>query len=547
MFFNFKGFSTKKECEFITNIAIIPEPVSVNISLKKFVLTENTLIFSDHNLIKLSDYLKNLISPATGFKLEKFDYNNAPKSEKSISLFLLDKANNLGSEGYSLEITPSRIEISAKTPAGVFYGIQTLRQLLPIEIESKKITKNVEWEISCLKIEDYPRFSWRGYMLDEARHFHGKKVVKRLLDLLALFKMNRFHWHLTDDQGWRIDIKKYPRLTEIGSKRVETQVGGRLSKKRDGIPHSGYYTQEDIREIVKYAESRFIKIIPEIDLPGHSRAALASYPNLSCKGYPFGVSTHWGFHKDVICVGKDMIFEFIYDVLDELMDLFPSNIIHIGGDEVLKERWRECSDCQNRLQSEELKDERHLQSYFTNRVSRYLNSNGQNVICWNDVLDKNLTGNITCQYWFRGKKKVLDHIKNGGDVIMSNFKYTYLDHSYSFTPLKLAYKFDPIPKNLNKEDYQHVLGLEALMWGEYIPNNRRLEWQTFPRLIAFAEIGWTPKIKKNFSLFLERLSIFLKRFDLLKINYAKFHEVKGSLFKRLFKWFTLITEEKGGN
>lgn len=546
MFFNFKGFNKKKKCGFITNINIIPEPVSLHISPKKFTLTKNTLIISDQNFNKLSEYLKNLIYPATGFKLENYDLNNAPANKRSINLILLDNSNDLDFEGYTLEITPLNIKISATSPNGIFYGIQTLRQLLPIEMEEKKLIQNVKWKIPCLKIIDYPRFSWRGYMLDEARHFHGKEIVKGLIDLLALFKMNRFHWHLTDDQGWRIEIKKYPKLTNIGSKREETQVGGLLSKKRDGIPHSGYYTQEDIQEIVNYAKIRFIEVVPEIDLPGHSRALLASYPNISCKGYPFRVSTRWGYHKDVLCIGKERVFEFISDILTEIVSLFPLNIIHIGGDEVLKKRWKECPDCQNRIQSEGLQNEKQLQSYFTNRISRYLNDKNQKVICWNDVLDNSLKEDVICQYWLRGKKKVREHIKNGGDVIMSNFKYTYLDHSYSFTPLELTYKFDPIPKKLNRKDYNHILGLEALMWGEYIPNKERLEWQTFPRLIALAEIGWTPKIKKNFSAFYNRLLSLLKRLDLLGINYAKLYEVKGTFRKRLFKWFTLLTEEKGG-
>jgi len=277
-----------------------------------------------------------------------------------------------------------------------------------------------------------------------------------LLDLISSLKLNTFHWHLTDDQGWRIEIKKFPKLTEVGSKRDETQVGGRLSKKRDGVPHSGYYSQDDIKEIIEYANNRFIKIIPEIDMPGHSRAALASYPNLSCKGYPFRVSTHWGFHKDVMCVGKEEVFEFIQNVLYEIMNLFPSNIIHVGGDEVLKERWKECPDCQKKLEIEGLENENHLLTYFTNRISKFLNSIGQKVICWNDTLDEKLEEKIICQYWLRGKKKVLEHIRKGGDVIMSNFKYTYLDHSYSFTPLKLAYKFDPIPGKLEKKYHKHT-------------------------------------------------------------------------------------------
>ncbi|MFX1378749.1 MAG: beta-N-acetylhexosaminidase [Promethearchaeota archaeon] len=530
----------------ITNIAIIPEPVSLKISSGNFNLTESSLICSDQKFIDLSEYLKKFLYISTGFKLSIQNNNNIPLNENSIKLIQLNEVNKLGNEGYNLEINPSKIEISANNTAGIFYGIQTLRQLLPIEIESKKIVKEVYWKIPCLKIQDYPRFPWRGYMLDEARHFQGKEVVKKLLDLISLFKMNRFHWHLTDDQGWRIEIKKYPKLTEIGSKREETQSGGRLSKRRDGIPHKGHYSQEDIQEIIKYAKNRFVDIIPEIDLPGHSRAVLASYPNLSCKEYPFKVSTHWGFHKDIICVGKDEVFEFVNRVLQEIMAIFPSNIVHIGGDEVLKDRWKVCPVCQNRLKSEGLKDEKDLQSYFINRVSRYLNSKGQEVICWNDVLDKNLKEKIICQYWFRSKKKVFNHITKGGEAIISDFKYTYLDHSYSFTPLKRAYKFEPIPKKLDKKYHKNILGLEALMWGEYTPNNNRIEWQTFPRLMAFAEIGWTLKKKKNYSHFYERLFELIKRLEYIGINYAKLHEVKGSFFKRLFKWFTLLTEEKGG-
>jgi hexosaminidase len=530
----------------VRNIAIIPEPVSIDISPRVFSLTETTQIYSNRTLIDLCDYLNNIIFPSTGFKLSINNLDSPSLSEKSINLIQLDNVNKLGSEGYTLEITPSKIDISANNTAGAFYGIQTLRQLLPIEIESKKIVKKVNWEIQCLKIEDYPRFSWRGYMLDEARHFHGKKVVKKLLDLMALFKMNKFHWHLTDDQGWRIEIKKFPKLTEIGSKREETQKGWRFNKKCDGIPHSGYYTQEEIQEIVKYANKRFIKIIPEIDLPGHSRAAIASYPSLSCKGKPIKVSTHWGFHKDIFCIGKDEIFDFIYGILNEIKTLFPSDIIHIGGDEVLKQRWKNCPDCQNRLLAERLKDEKELQCYFTSKIYSYLNSKGQKVVCWNDALHKNLTEKIICQYWLRGKKKVFNQIKRGGDVIMSNFKYAYLDHSYSYTPLKLAYRFDPIPKNLDKEYHKHILGLEATMWGEYIPNSKRLEWQTFPRLIAFAEIGWTPKIKRNYSSFHQRLPRFLKRLDIMGINYANLNEAKGKFLKKLFKWFTLLTKEKGG-
>ncbi|MFX1595273.1 MAG: beta-N-acetylhexosaminidase [Promethearchaeota archaeon] len=530
----------------ITNFVIIPQPVSIDISPEKFKLTGETLICSDQNFIDLSEYLKSIFSPSTGFKLSIFDFISAPSSQKSINLIQLDGINNLGPEGYILEIKPSKIEIKGNSPAGVFYGIQTLRQLLPIEIESNTIVNNINWEIPCVKIEDYPRFSWRGYMLDEARHFHGKDVVKKLLNLLAFFKMNYFHWHLTDDQGWRIDIKKYPKLTEIGSKREETQLGGRLSKKRDGIPHSGYYTQEDIQEIIRYAENRFIKIIPEINMPGHTRAALASYPNLSCKGFPFKVSTRWGVHKDILCVGKEEVFDFAQDILTEIANLFPFNIIHIGGDEVLDKRWQKCPKCQSRINVEGLKDEKELQVYFTNRLYKFLTSIGQKIICWNDALKDNVNRKIICQFWLHGKKKVYNHLKKGGNVINSNFRYTYLDLSYPFIPLKRAYKFDPIPKLLRKKYHKNILGLEAPMWGELIPTINRLEWQTFPRLIAFAETGWSPKQRKNYSSFQIRLKAFLKRLDILGVNYARENKYKPRLTKRMFG-FLKIRENQDEN
>jgi hexosaminidase len=528
----------------IRNINIIPEPVLLNISSGKFVLTESTSIVSDRELLNLCNYLKNLLIPATGFNLiiKETHVSNGT----SINLKLTDNKKDLGFEGYSIEVSTKDIIITAPYPAGIFYGIQTIRQLLPPEIENNSKVEDIEWQIPCLKMEDFPRFSWRGYMLDEARHFHGKEIVKKMLDLMGLIKLNRFHWHLTDDQGWRIEIKRYPKLIEVGSKREETQVGGYLSKKRDGIPHSGYYSQEEINEIIDYAKERFIQVIPEIDLPGHTRAALASYPNLSCKGYPFSVSTRWGIHRDVMCVGKEEVFEFVQNVLKEIVELFPSNMVHIGGDEVLKKRWKECSDCQRRIDQEGLTEEKDLQTYFINRISAYLRSLKQEVICWNDVLDANLKENVICQYWLRHKKRVIEHIRKGRDIIMTNFKYTYLDHSYSFTSLKMAYKFEPIPKNLEKKYHKYIRGVETPMWSEFIPNIKRLEWQTFPRLIAFAEIGWTPKNKKNYASFINRLREFLKRLDLIGVNYANLREVKPNIFKRLFKGLTLATEQKGG-
>ncbi|MBY9008578.1 MAG: beta-N-acetylhexosaminidase, partial [Candidatus Lokiarchaeota archaeon] len=307
-------------------ISIIPQPVSMILGEGTFRITTQTQIESDQKLKYIAKYLKDLILPATGFNLVITDLKRDSNISNTIYLKLNEKVGGLHEEGYSLKVSQERIVISAPKPVGIFYGIQTIRQLLPIEIEEKKKSSGIEWIIPSVEIEDYPRFSWRGYMLDEGRHFLGKDVVKRILNLMVLFKMNVFHWHLTEDQGWRIEIKKYPLLTEVGSKRVKTQIGGRLSKKTDGTPHQGFYTRENIQEIVAYAEERFIKVIPEIDMPGHSMAALAAYPEFSCTEGPFEVQTTFGIKKDVYCIGKESTFEFLFDVLDEIIQLFPSEI-----------------------------------------------------------------------------------------------------------------------------------------------------------------------------------------------------------------------------
>ncbi|MFX1488799.1 MAG: beta-N-acetylhexosaminidase, partial [Promethearchaeota archaeon] len=523
-----------------TNIAIIPEPVSLSLSKGEFILNSDTSLRSDKSLLSVSEHLKEFLSHNKHFNLDIKEFEGGPIHENSINLILSDVENKIDNEGYLLEITTQNIQINASSPAGAFYAFQTLRQLLPIELESNKLVNDSECRLSCLKIEDFPRFSWRGYMLDEARHFHGKEVVKKLLDLMALLKMNIFHWHLTDDQGWRIEIKRYPKLTEIGSRREETQIGGFLNKKTNGIPHSGYYSQEEIQEIVNYAKDRFITIIPEIDMPGHTRAVLASYNNLGCKSYIIRVSPHWGIHKDVLCIGNEDVFDFVQGVLEEIITLFPSDVIHIGGDEVPTHRWKECPSCQSRLNEEGLSNEKEIQVYFTNRIASYLNSKDKRVMGWNEILNENLKSDVICQYWIRGKDKVINHLRKNGKVVMSNFRYVYLDHSYSFTPLKLAYEFEPLPKKLQNQYYKNVLGLEALMWGEFIPTTKRLEWQTFPRLIAFSEVSWTPKERKNYHSFQDRLDSFLKRLDILGVNYANKKEVNPGPLKRKTGLFTLI-------
>ncbi|MFX1535244.1 MAG: beta-N-acetylhexosaminidase [Promethearchaeota archaeon] len=521
-------------------ILLIPEPVKLTIISGKFILNKDTIIQIDLELKKVGQYLKGLLSTSTGFDNQISVMTSRDYQENAIILRLDTDLDTLGEEGYNLEVTPDKIMLSAPNPAGVFYGVQTLRQLLPPEIEKSTLVDQIEWTVPCVRIEDYPRFSWRGFMLDEGRHFLGKEVVKRMLDLLALHKMNVFHWHLTEDQGWRIEIEKYPRLVEIGSKRKETQTGGFLSKKRDPTSHSGYYTKEDIKEIVSYATERFIKVIPEIDMPGHSMAALAAHPELSCTGGPFEVQTTFGIKKEVFCPGKERLFTFLQDVLNEVMELFPSKIIHIGGDEVPKDRWKECVDCQTRIKKEGLKNEHELQTYFTNRIASYLSAHGRKLMGWNEILDDKLEDDAIAQHWLRGKKIIFDHLRKGRKFVMSRFFYCYLDYNYYLTPLRKAYTFEPIPKRLEKEYYQNILGLEAPCWTEWIPNVKRLDWQVFPRLTAHAETGWTAKDKKNYRSFKKRFEHFVKRLDYLGVQYARKEETDPSLIKRIIKISTVL-------
>ena len=498
-------------------VSIIPEPVKIISEKDIFTFNKKTVILTDLKLKEIAELLKQFLAQVTGLNLSIEDLTQIEEKNNTITLRITENVKSFKHEGYKLKVSQNGIDISALTPTGLFYGVQTLRQLFPPEIESLT-QKKVTLSIPCVIIEDFPRFPWRGFMLDEARHFFGKGVVKKILDLMAFLKLNIFHWHLTDDQGWRIEIKKYHLLTEVGSKRKGTFISKR--KGIDGIPVSGYYLQEDLKEIINYAAERFITIIPEIDFPGHSTAILASYPELSCIGGPFEVSTRFGIHKEVLCVGKEKVFEFVQDVLNEVMNIFPSEIIHIGGDEVPKRRWHRCPDCQNRMKDEGLETEEDLQVYFTNRIADYITSHGRNLVGWNEILNENLDKNAICQYWTRNFDKVLEHIRMGRNVVMSEMNAVYLNIPNNLLPLRKTYMYDPIPNELEQKFFNQILGLEACLWTEYIPNKKRLEWHTFPRLIAVAEIGWTPKKKRNFQAFLKRLDYFLKRLDFHEINYA---------------------------
>lgn len=519
--------------------ALIPQPQELHNREGEFVLRENTIILSDLENHPNAVYLRDLLKPATGYP---FPIEQAAKGAgPSIRLKLIDNPPDLGDEGYILEVSQASIDISALTPVGIFHGIQTLRQLLPAEIESGKFVPGSIWKVPCLRIVDWPRFSWRGFMLDEGRHFLGLDNVLRILDLMALHKLNIFHWHLTEDQGWRLEIKSEPRLTEVGAWRGGT--ANSLLGKPDGIPHGGFYTQQQVCQVVAYAASRHILVVPEIEMPGHCLAALASYPELSCTGKQFEVAQRFGIKFDVFCAGKESVFRFLEAVLEEVLELFPSPFIHIGGDEVPKKRWKACPDCMQLLKGEKLDDMEHLQLYFTNRVAAFLSRRGRRIIGWNQAMKPGLLEEALIQYWAGDKKVMRDAVIAGRQVIMSPFLETYLDHSYDLTPLKRAYRFEP-SFLADGMDESNILGLEAPLWTEFVPNQRRQDYQVFPRLCAFAETGWSARKGKDYQDFLTRLNGFLQRLDQRGVGYAPPEVWDPGRIQRFFAPLTIFFPKK---
>ena len=458
------------------------------------------------------------------------------KREKNIVFFDLD--TSIADEGYSLDIDPSKIIIKASSAAGFYYAVQSLKQLLPIAVYGDKKSDSVEeWEVPCAHIDDAPRFSYRGMHLDVARHFFSVDEVKRYIDLLAMHKLNVFHWHLTDDQGWRIEIKKYPKLTEIGSIRKYTMVEKNFDQ-YDNTPYGGYYTQEQIRDIVNYAKERFITIIPEVDLPGHMVAALASYPSLGCTGGPYEVQGVWGVHPDVLCAGKEETYEFVTDVLSEVIELFPSRYIHIGGDECPKDRWKKCPLCQARIRKLGLKtDKEHtaeerLQSYFMTRVEKFLNENNRQIIGWDEILEGGAAPNATVMSW-RGTDGGVQAAKLRHNVVMTPNTYLYFDYYQSedtqteplaigsYVPLERVYEFEPVPDTLDNDSKKYILGAQANLWTEYISDFKQVEYMLLPRLDALSEVQWTQPENKNWVNFLDRLQHNIQVYDLKGYNYGK--------------------------
>ncbi len=511
-------------------IHVIPKPVKIETAEGKFVLTEKTaVIIKSRDLIDVGRYLAEIIEPATG-KRVKVESSWFPRSG-GIVLRLDRSLKELGDEGYLFRCTPRWITITGARPAGVFYGVQTLRQLLPVEIESKQKIEGVVWTVPCLSIEDCPRFKWRGLLLDPARRFIAKDYIVKYIDLMALYKLNHLQLHLTDDQGWRIEIKKYPRLTEVGSIRKESPMPGNR-KQGDGKPYGPFfYTQDQIREIVAYAAKRFVTIVPEIEMPGHSLAASVAFPELSCTGGPFEMRTKWGIEPDIYCAGNDRVFDFVQDVLIEVMDLFPSTFIHIGGDEAPKDRWNKCPKCQVRIQKEGLKDAHELQSYFVRRVDKFLTSKGRRLIGWDEILEGGVAPGATVMSW-RGIKGGIAAASEGHDVVMSPTTHCYFDYAQGkgdsepeaiggFLPLEKVYGYEPLPDQLSADQKKHILGAQGNVWGEYMWTPQNIEYFSYPRACALAEVVWSPAKAKNFADFVCRVKANEKRLDVIGINYRK--------------------------
>lgn len=517
-----------------TDSALIPWPAKVEFREGNFQLTPETRVVIDDASKATGEYLAERLRPATGCKLSVVP-ETAPATDELGSIILTTRDANpkLGSEGYHLSVAGGSVVIRAPSEAGLFYGVQTFLQLLPVEVFSPQPVSNVAWTVSNVEIEDQPRFPWRGLMLDVARHFFTKAEIKQLLDDMALHKLNSFHWHLVDDQGWRVEIKKYPRLTEVGAWR--NGIGFGLDPKAstaygpDGR-YGGFYSQADIREIVAYAAARHITIVPEIEMPGHSSAALAAYPQYSCSGGPYTTDVSGGIFAGVYCAGNDETFEFLENVLAEVMDLFPGKYIHIGGDEVPKSNWAHCSKCQARMAKEGLKGGRELQSYFIRRIETFINAHGRSLIGWSEIREGGLAKNAAVMDWIGG---AVEAASDGHNVVMSPTKYCYLDHYQStnhvnepraiggYLPLSRVYEFEPIPATLSPALQSHILGAQGNLWTEYVPSFKHAQYMIFPRMCAMAEVTWSPTAARDWAGFARRLAVHERRLDLAQINYRK--------------------------
>ncbi len=523
------------------NINIFPMPAELKMSKGSFIIDKNThIVLEGSRLEKIAEMLNIQIKKSLGHEL-KITNKYVPNS---ISLNY-ERLDNALRGAYTFTIDAKGIYIAGDNEEGVFYGVQTLIQLL-------SQTQNSRSQVPYLTITDYPRFAYRGMHLDVGRHFFPVSYIKKYIDYLAAYKFNTFHWHLTEDQGWRIEIKKYPELTKIGAWRNGTIVGRYPGKGSDNTPYGGFYTQEEIKEVVQYAAARYIDVIPEIEMPGHSSAAIAAYPWLSCfpakptaipakmisqksiheqkNGRIKLVQETWGVFDDVFCAGKDSTFMFLENVIDEVLPLFPSKYFHIGGDESPKTHWKICPACQKRIKDLGLKDEHELQSYFVQRIEKYLNSKGKTLIGWDEILEGGLAPNATVMSW-RGEKGGIAAAKEKHYVVMTPETPLYLNWAQSrtedsitqggFNSVEAVYNYDPIPKELNEEQGKYILGAQGNLWSEYISNPLKVEYMLFPRMIALSEVLWSPKEKRNWNDFEKKLPVIFDRLDEQNINYSR--------------------------
>ena len=504
----------------------LPQEISVMEQAAPFILSDGTKIMypeGNERMQKNAEFLASYIKDLTGKSLSV----QAGTEGKGILLQLGGSSEN--PEGYQLKVTDANVVISGPTEAGVFYGIQTLRKSIPV-------VQGMDIALPAVEISDYPRFSYRGAHLDVSRHFFPVDSVKRFIDMLALHNINRFHWHISDDQGWRIEIKSRPELTEIGSKRTETVIGHNTGK-YDGQPYGGFYTQEEAKEIVAYAADRHITVIPEIDMPGHMQAALTAYPELGCTGGPYEVWKIWGISDDVLCAGNDETLKFIDDVLGEIIEIFPSEYIHVGGDECPKVRWKTCPKCQARIKALGIKgDKKHsaeayLQSFIITHAEKFLNDKGRQIIGWDEILEGGLAPNSTVMSW-RGESGGIEAAKQHHDVIMSPNTYLYFDYYQSkdvenepeaiggYLPIERVYSYEPMPKSLTPEEQKYIKGVQANLWTEYIPVFSQVQYMVLPRLGAAAEVQWTDPSKKDYKDFLRRVPHLVAVYDCYGWNYA---------------------------
>lgn len=508
---------------------IIPKPLDVNCKGDaSFLLKDGVAVIYPENNQKMQDnaeFLVDYVEKQTGVKLT----SHAGMPVDGAICLTLD-LNDDNAEAYKLIVNDKRVCISGASEAGVFYGIQTLRKSLPV-------AQDINVNLSAVEIYDKPRFAYRGAMLDVARHFYTVDEVKTFIDMLALHNINRFHWHLTDDQGWRIEIKKYPKLMSVASERKETVVGRWYSGIYDGKPYGGYYTQDELRDVIDYAAKRHITIIPEVDLPGHMQAALTAYPELGCTGGPYEVRTIWGVSQDVLCVGNDFTLQFVKDVLSEVADIFPSEYIHIGGDECPKVRWEKCPKCQERIKSLGLKSdakhtkEQRLQSYMIQEAAKYLKEKGKRIIGWTEILEGGLVPDATLMSWI-GESGGIEAAHQHHDVIMTPNTYLYFDYYQSkkvedeplaiggYLPIEKTYNYEPMPKELTEEEQQYIKGVQANLWTEYIPIFSQVQYMVLPRLGAAAEVQWTDPSKKDYKDFLRRVPHLVAVYDCYGWNYA---------------------------